>query len=446
MEKISIIMPLYNAAKYLSEALQSVLRQTYRNFEIICINDCSTDNTAEILWEFQRKDARIRILANRERMGAGPSRNKGLKAAEGKYVIFLDGDDLFAEELLEKAEAVMERHQADVVLFEALHVQSEAIYIKRVVKRSESFIRQYCLTAFDANDLEAEEFQNISNAPWDKMFLRSFLEENRLEFQNLPSSNDVYFVKMALFCAKRMIWSDDRRVMIYVRDHETPSRISNDRDPMCAYCAMEKLAAELNERNMFGRFAELYYCIWVTYMLYLLKKEKNEERKRRFYRFLKEEGVSRCIYLGKEHYNAADSYCRAVMERILNSSCECDEAGIQETYFQYYLRKNGQAVLTFLKDELKKGRKIVLWGTGVNGRSLLAYLEEHAVRITAAADADVKKQGTVVNGYTISSPEDICRTADVIVTTSKQILWEIKDRTAHLEIEQVNLTALLREK
>ena len=134
------------------------------------------------------------------------------------------------------------------------------------------------------------------------------------------------------------------------------------------------------------------------------------------------------------------------MERILNSSCECDEAGIQETYFQYYLRKNGQAVLTFLKDELKKGRKIVLWGTGVNGRSLLAYLEEHAVRITAAADADAKKQGTVVNGYTISSPEDICQTADVIVTTSKQILWEIKDRTAHLKIEQVNLPALLREK
>ena len=83
MEKISIIMPLYNAEKYLPEALESVLDQTYKNFELICVDDASTDGTGSIVEAFQRKDARIRILQNEERSGAAQSRNKGLKAAQG---------------------------------------------------------------------------------------------------------------------------------------------------------------------------------------------------------------------------------------------------------------------------------------------------------------------------------------------------------------------------
>ena len=84
MEKVSVIMPLFNAAKYLPEALKGILEQTYTDFELICINDCSTDDTAAILMDFQREDNRIKIMVNKERIGAGPSRNKGLKIAKGK--------------------------------------------------------------------------------------------------------------------------------------------------------------------------------------------------------------------------------------------------------------------------------------------------------------------------------------------------------------------------
>ena len=76
--QISIIMPLFNAEKYLPEALQSLLRQTCNDYELICVNDHSTDKTATILAQFQRMDDRIRILTNEERLGAALSRNKGL--------------------------------------------------------------------------------------------------------------------------------------------------------------------------------------------------------------------------------------------------------------------------------------------------------------------------------------------------------------------------------
>lgn len=78
MTKISIIMPLYNAEKYLPEALDSVLKQTYRDFELICIDDCSTDQTGEILSDFQGQDKRVKILLNERRLGAGRSRNLSL--------------------------------------------------------------------------------------------------------------------------------------------------------------------------------------------------------------------------------------------------------------------------------------------------------------------------------------------------------------------------------
>ena len=137
MGNISVIMPLYNAAKYLPEALQSVLNQTYKDFELICINDCSTDDTGKILVDFQRRDKRIRILGNTKRLGAGPSRNRGLEAANGEYVIFLDGDDIFEEELLEKAHITMEKYHTDIVMFEyALHIPSELLYVRRTASRA----------------------------------------------------------------------------------------------------------------------------------------------------------------------------------------------------------------------------------------------------------------------------------------------------------------------
>lgn len=109
---VSVIMPLFNAQAYLPDALDCVIKQTYEEFELICINDCSSDDTEKILRRFQEKDSRIRILTNERRLGAGLSRNKGIEASKGKHIIFLDGDDIFDEQLLEKACAAMEKYNA----------------------------------------------------------------------------------------------------------------------------------------------------------------------------------------------------------------------------------------------------------------------------------------------------------------------------------------------
>src|SRR5574343_33824 len=99
---VSIITPTYNSENYITRAISSTLEQTYSNFEHIIIDDCSTDNTWTILCEFSKKDSRIKILRNEKNLGASEARNNGIKIAKGNFIAFLDSDDAWLQNKLEK--------------------------------------------------------------------------------------------------------------------------------------------------------------------------------------------------------------------------------------------------------------------------------------------------------------------------------------------------------
>lgn len=107
---VSIIMPSYNTAKYISAAIESILNQTYENWELIIVDDCSTDNTDEILTEYAKKDSRIRYYKNEKNSGAAVARNRALRQAKGKWVAFLDSDDLWEKDKLEKQICFMKKN------------------------------------------------------------------------------------------------------------------------------------------------------------------------------------------------------------------------------------------------------------------------------------------------------------------------------------------------
>lgn len=99
---VSIITPNWNCAKYISETIRSVQAQTYQNWEIIIVDDCSTDNSCEVVKYLMEADARIRLLKNPKNSGAAVSRNYALREAKGKWIAYLDSDDLWAADKLEK--------------------------------------------------------------------------------------------------------------------------------------------------------------------------------------------------------------------------------------------------------------------------------------------------------------------------------------------------------
>ncbi len=436
--EISVIMPVYNAGKYLGEALGSILKQTYQDFEVICINDASADETMKILLQFHNADGRVRILENTEHSGAAVSRNRGMLEARGKYITFLDGDDIFEEEMLESAYKVIKRHNADIVMYEYMHVSSEHIYEKRSIPRSEQFIEKYCNMPFSIQEHEPIEFINWTDSPCNKLYRKDFIFSNRLEFQTLLSANDVYFVNMALLLAEKVIMLRDRRVMVYARDHYEPTRISYDRKPMCMYKAMEKLGKELIARGIFGDVFQYYFFRLFYALRAALIRSKNREDAEQFYCFLQDGGLNNLIGFSKEYYQEVDGYICNLLEnfRKLDFSTGWYR---QEHAIAYYLSRNVEKIVSLFRSFEDRGEKAAWWGVGVKGKACLNFLQQHGLRVAAVVDRDGNKIGEMINGYVIRKPEDILAEVQIVMVCTLTVYKDVSAELYDTEISVINI-------
>lgn len=99
---VSIVIPVFNAERFIKDTIDSILNQTYTNWELILVNDCSSDNSVKIIQEYLKKDKRIKLIENRKNSKAAITRNNGIKAANGKYICFIDADDFWDKSKLKK--------------------------------------------------------------------------------------------------------------------------------------------------------------------------------------------------------------------------------------------------------------------------------------------------------------------------------------------------------
>lgn len=139
MTKISVIIPVYNTELYLKECLDSVINQTLKEIEIICINDGSTDNSSEILKEYQGKDNRV-VVINQENKGLSEARNSGLKIAKGEYILFLDSDDFYYKNSsLEEVYNRIKSDKSDVLFFDI----SIKYGLKKEIRKKTNKLEEY---------------------------------------------------------------------------------------------------------------------------------------------------------------------------------------------------------------------------------------------------------------------------------------------------------------
>ena len=116
--KISVIVPVYNVENYLSQCLKSIINQTYKNLEIICVNDGSTDKSLMILKEYEKKDKRIKVI-NQNNKGLAATKNVGMKIATGDYITFVDSDDYIDLNVYEKCiESIIKYNKPDIVVYQ----------------------------------------------------------------------------------------------------------------------------------------------------------------------------------------------------------------------------------------------------------------------------------------------------------------------------------------
>lgn len=445
MIKISIIMPLYNAERYLEECLRSVQMQTFTNYELICVNDASTDGTLQLLKEFQGKDTRIKIFSNKIRSGAAWSRNYGMKKAQGDYLTFLDGDDIFEEEMLECAYKTAEEYQTDVIMYERKHVLSKDMYYKQQVFHGDMFRDRYCKSVFEVKEQMPHEFLMWPVGPWNKLYKRIFIEENKLEFQNLSCANDIFFGCMVMMLSKRIIWLNDSRVMVYVRDHDEPSRISSNRDPMCCFEAFLHIAEELQKRNKFIDLYQQYYYKFYNIVVSALVQCKTEERQRAFYTFLQNEGIDRISTIGGECYKALDEYIRTLIEQFKTRDYNSKWFVKQEQGLNMWLNQKplSGAVINLLRQYENQHKKVGVWGVGANGVSLLKFCKANDLHIDMVIDKDKKKQGCILEGYRVKAPEEIGNIVQVIIISSRYIYQSVVEELLGQNIEVIDINQFL---
>lgn len=442
MISMSIIMPLYNAEKFLFETLSSILKQTYQDFELICINDASMDDTLKILYQFQKKDYRIKVIENVERMGAAASRNRGISVAKGEYITFLDGDDIFDESMLELAYKKIEEYDAEIVMYEYEHVASDYIYEKKRKYRSDLFIEKYCNTPFSILDFHPIEFTYWSASPCNKLYRKSFILSNKLEFQTLASSNDVYFVSMALLLAHKIIMLDDRRIMLYARDHDSLSRISYDRDPMCMYLAMKKMYEEIVKRKLQDRLSRNYYYALFYNLRLAILKTKNIDKAKQFYVFLQREGIDDIYRVSNEPYKESDKWISALIKKFKNLDFESGWYDI-ENMLNYYLYKEEERITSFFHGCAEQNQQIVVWGAGGNGKTLLNFLEAHNINKIEVVDKDRSKQGTLISGFNIRCPEDVLKKNQIILTSSYDIYKDVLAKITDTSIKIISIEEII---
>ncbi|MCK9265913.1 glycosyltransferase [bacterium] len=141
MPKVTVITPVYNGEKYLDEAIQSILNQTFSDFEYIVINDCSTDKTGEILKKYLKEDARVKLLQNETNKGVCFSLNRGLREAKGEYVAIMDSDDISLPQRLEKQVSFMDSHPEIGVCGSWLEFFGNKIYVwKTIPQHNDIFV------------------------------------------------------------------------------------------------------------------------------------------------------------------------------------------------------------------------------------------------------------------------------------------------------------------
>lgn len=439
---ISIVMPLYNAAKYLRESLESILCQSFEDFELICVNDAATDDTMEILRDFRKKDDRILVISNEERSGAAYSRNKGMKAAHGKYLAFLDGDDIFDERMLEKAYFAIEEKAADIVMFEYQHVPSDSIHRKLQIIHGQKYIDKYCKETFSVQECEPYEFINWKFGPCNKLYRRNFIKGNAFFFQNLSCANDIYFVCMALMLAEKIIVLDDENIMLYARDHSEPHRISSDRDSMCIYKALMKIGQELVRRDKFEQLYECFYYFVFFSLKGALIADVNEKRVKDFYIFLQKEGIANLYSLGGQYYDKMDEYLRNGMNQFIEKSFASGWYK-EENILKLCLYKKKRAVADLFGRYQNTGAKIAIWGAGENGKVLLSFCIQNNLEIAAVIDKSKEKRGSLLLGHVIVLPEEIIDTIQVIIISARSIYNEVVKGIGRREIEVVDINQFL---
>lgn len=380
MPKISIILPVYNTAKFLPKCLDSLINQTFKNFEIICIDDGSTDNSINIIETYIQKDPRIKLLKS-SHSGVGNARNLGAKTAKGDYIQFLDSDDFFELDMLEKMYTAAQLHNADIVACSAKYVSENNEILNDnnsswPINKDEAILNQ----PFSWQDCPEKIFTMFAPEPWMSLYKKDFYLKNKLEFPSLSSSNGACLGLMARILAGKIVLLDSQFINYRFcrKDSITyPKTIMRNLNMLKQRLTLK---AFLIEQGVFENLKDSWYTNFETALKYIISNTKDAK--------LLEVFKAGARILLHEDW--------ARIEKIFDNN---------NITFDTITRAIGS-------------QKVFLWGASLQLEKILSQTTEFNPNILGIIDKNSARWGEKISKYTIYSPNILKETnAEAILLT-----------------------------
>ena len=218
--KVSVIVPIYNTQEFLGECLDSIIGQTYKNIEVICVDDGSTDSSPKIIDSYMKRDDRI-IKIEKNHTNAGDSRNMGIDVAKGDYLLFLDSDDFVNCNLVKKLVEHIDNNESDIVVYKYKLFDN----VTKSLESEEFGYENIDQSQVALLDIKQKRFEFTNIAVWNKIYRAKFIQSNNIKFKSQVAINDLFFSWSALVLATRISVCDI--IGVYYRKNRDTSISSN---------------------------------------------------------------------------------------------------------------------------------------------------------------------------------------------------------------------------
>lgn len=282
--KISIIIPVYNAEKYISECLDSVINQTFKDIEVICVDDGSTDSSYDILQKYAQKEDRIKVI-KQENSGPAKARNIGLKNANSKYIMFCDADDTYEPTICEKMFNTINQEKVDLVICDTNIVKQAGDY-----DLNQNDLNYIDLKISGKKSINANVLPQINAFLWNKIFKKEILEQYNIEYPIKYEHDDNIFIKKYIIHASSVYGLKEKLYNYKVGNTNSITgkvhKKTNKKHEFDILLAYTDLFNHLNKQNTNRDYKNVYYRSFYHESIYFYKLLKKRNR-RKFYKILK---------------------------------------------------------------------------------------------------------------------------------------------------------------
>ena len=253
--KFSIIIPVYNVEKFLPECLDSIIAQTFSDFEVICMNDGSTDNSLEILQKYANKDSRFKVISQ-ENQGQGIARNKAIDIAQGRYLLFVDPDDFIEPNTLEKIYEKFQQTDVDIIQFnfstckENGRHSSIKSFKKRMHKEFHYSIKDNEI--YNWRNIKKKNLEEMSLCVWDKAYKMNLIKANNIRLAPNKHGEDHIFSISSNLLADKILYINKAFYHYRTRLGSAVNKASDDN--FCIFDNIALLKNFLTTNNLFNEY------------------------------------------------------------------------------------------------------------------------------------------------------------------------------------------------